>query len=106
MTSGKRASRQGPPANSSVRTLILGIDRSGTIVQHDRTAPAILGADLLSMHLSDITAEAHETRQAASDADGASGLRELARPRARSATRDAVAQLLDAVKNEREALLS
>src|SRR6202012_4133093 len=32
----------------------------------------------------------------------ATGLRELAKPRTRSATRDPVAQLLDAVKNERE----
>lgn len=102
MTSGKRASRQGPPANPSVRTLILGIDRSGTIVQHDRTAPAILGADLLGIPLSDITAERREARQGTTDPASATGLRELAKSRARSATRDAVAQLLDAVKNERE----
>jgi len=102
VTSGKRASRQGPPANSSVRTLILGIDRSGTIVQHDRTAPAILGAELLGMHLSDITTEAHETRQGTGDAAGVGSLRELAKARARSATRDGVTQLLEAVKNERE----
>jgi serine phosphatase RsbU (regulator of sigma subunit)/anti-sigma regulatory factor (Ser/Thr protein kinase) len=45
--------------NTSVRTLILGIDRSGRIVQHDRTAPKILARDtddLLGVHLSDITA--------------------------------------------------
>jgi len=46
-------------ANTSVRTLILGIDRTGRIVQHDRTAPKILARstdDLLGVHLSDITA--------------------------------------------------
>ena len=63
MTTGKRASRKAPPANveanTSVRTLILGIDPSGRIVQHDRTAPKILARatdDLLGVHLSDITA--------------------------------------------------
>jgi len=63
VTSGKRASRKAPPANveanTSVRNLILGIDLSGRIVQHDRTAPKILARatdDLLGVHLSDITA--------------------------------------------------
>jgi anti-sigma regulatory factor (Ser/Thr protein kinase) len=63
VTSGKRVSRKGAPAsvesNTSVRTLILGIDRTGRIVQHDRTAPKILARstdDLLGVHLSDITA--------------------------------------------------
>ena len=73
MTSGKKVSRKAPPAsveaNTSVRTLILGIDRSGRIVQHDRTAPKILARDtddLLGVHLSDITAnpsdKAHRRR--------------------------------------------
>jgi hypothetical protein len=42
-----------------VRTLILGIDRTGRIVQHDRTAPKILARssdDLLGVNLADITA--------------------------------------------------
>ena len=63
MTSGKRVSRKAPPAyveaNTSVRTLILGIDRLGQIVQHDRTAPKILARstdDLLGVQLQDITA--------------------------------------------------
>lgn len=63
MTSGKRVSRKAPPAdvqeNTSVRTLILGIDRTGMIVQHDRTAPKILARsteDLLGVPLTDITA--------------------------------------------------
>ncbi len=91
MTSGKRVSRKAPPANAnanpSVRTLILGIDRSGTIVQHDRTAPTILArepGDLLGAHLSDITSDAHELEQ------GPNG---LARSRGRSANRDGVQSL-------------
>ena len=63
MTSGKRVSRKATPAsveaNTSVRTLILGIDRHGQIVQHDRTAPKILARstdDLLGVQLQDITA--------------------------------------------------
>jgi anti-sigma regulatory factor (Ser/Thr protein kinase) len=63
VTTGKRVSRKAPPAivetNTSVRSLILGIDRAGRIIQHDRTAPMILARpteDLLGVHLSDITA--------------------------------------------------
>ena len=79
MTPGKRGGRKAAPvvvdmnSNSSVRTLILGIDRSGRIVQHDRTAPKILACsagNLLGVHLSDIT------------------------------TSDAVSTLLDAVKSD------
>jgi serine phosphatase RsbU (regulator of sigma subunit) len=100
VTSGKRVSRKAPPAtanaNPSVRTLILGIDRSGTIVQHDRTAPTILArepGDLLGTHLSDITSDAREAEQ------GSNG---LARSRGRSGNREAVQSLLEAVKNDKE----
>ncbi len=86
MASGKRVSRKAPPANveanTSVRTLILGIDRSGRIVQHDRTAPKILARstdDLLGVHLSDITAN---------PSDKLTGI--------------SINMLLDAVKSERE----
>ncbi|MCL2584488.1 MAG: SpoIIE family protein phosphatase [Streptosporangiales bacterium] len=64
MASGKRVSRKAPPvnenANSTVRTLILGIDRAGRIVQSDRTAAKILArpsGDLLGVHLNDIMSE-------------------------------------------------
>lgn len=64
MASGKRVSRKAPPvnenANSTVRTLILGIDRSGRIVQSDRTAAKILArpsGDLIGVHLNDIMTE-------------------------------------------------
>jgi serine phosphatase RsbU (regulator of sigma subunit)/anti-sigma regulatory factor (Ser/Thr protein kinase) len=82
VATGRRMGRKAPPVNvtvsSSVRTLILGVDRSGRIVQHDRTASKILArssSDLLGVHLNDITSQA----------------------------RDQVGILLDAVKSEREA---
>src|SRR5215471_16954983 len=90
VAAGKRGSRRAAPTpvnvtvNSSVRTLILGIDRSGRIVQHDRTASKILAGssgDLLGVQLADITAAGH-----------ANGKRE----------NDAVTTLLEAVKAERE----
>src|SRR5215468_8372837 len=88
VTAGKRDSRRAAPPpvnvtlNSSVRTLILGIDRSGRIVQHDHTTPKILAGssgDLLGVQLADITAAGHGKSE-----------------------NDAVATLLDAVKAERE----
>jgi len=48
-----------PTLPSSVRTLILGIDYDGRIVQHDRNAPLILAREpdeLLGAQLSDLTA--------------------------------------------------
>jgi serine phosphatase RsbU (regulator of sigma subunit)/anti-sigma regulatory factor (Ser/Thr protein kinase) len=69
-------------ANTSVRTLILGIDRLGQIVQHDRTAPKILARstdDLLGVQLQDITANPSDAFTALS-----------------------IQMLLDAVKSERE----
>jgi anti-sigma regulatory factor (Ser/Thr protein kinase) len=86
VATGKKVSRKAPPAsvesNTSVRTLILGIDRTGRIVQHDRTAPKILARstdDLLGVHLSDITAN---------PSDKSTGF--------------AIAMLLEAVKSDRE----
>jgi serine phosphatase RsbU (regulator of sigma subunit)/anti-sigma regulatory factor (Ser/Thr protein kinase) len=86
VTSGKRVSRKGAPtvveSNTSVRTLILGIDRTGRIVQHDRTAPKILARstnDLLGVFLNDITAN---------PSDKITGI--------------SINMLLDAVKSERE----
>src|SRR6516162_10231509 len=99
VAAGKRGSRRAAPTpvnvtvNSSVRTLILGIDRSGRIVQHDRTAPKILARssdDLLGVHLNDITSRAHGG--AAGAGPGHSGDKE----------RDPVGALLEAVKSERE----
>jgi hypothetical protein len=47
-------------SNISVRTLILGIDEAGRVIQHDRNAPEILPLDPVSLvgaHLSDLVAE-------------------------------------------------
>ena len=86
MTTGKKVGRKAPPAsveaNTSVRTLILGMDRTGRIVQHDRTAPKILARssdELLGVHLTDITAN---------PSDKLTGI--------------SINMLLDAVKSERE----
>jgi serine phosphatase RsbU (regulator of sigma subunit) len=57
VTIGMTVDSSAPPQNSSVRTIILGIDHSGRIVQHDRNAPAVLArpADqLLGATLSDL----------------------------------------------------
>ena len=98
MTPGKKVSRKAPPvtvsptASPSVRTLILGIDRTGRIVQHDRTAPKILARssdDLLGVNLSDITASQPK--------DG--GPQVSPDPNAIFV----VASLLEAIKSEREA---
>jgi serine phosphatase RsbU (regulator of sigma subunit) len=68
-------------SNVSVRTLILGIDEAGRVIQHDRNAPEILPLDPVSLvgaHLSDLVAEP-------------------------SAAEPAVTSLLDAVRDGREA---
>jgi serine phosphatase RsbU (regulator of sigma subunit)/anti-sigma regulatory factor (Ser/Thr protein kinase) len=93
VASGKRVSRKAVPvkenANSSVRTLILGIDRDGRIIQSDRTAPKILArpaGELLGVHLNDIMSQANGVSAGA----------------ARSGEKDPVRPLLDAVKSDRE----
>src|ERR1700753_4462782 len=57
VTTGMTVDSSAPPQNASVRTIILGIDHSGRIVQHDRNAPTVLGrpADkLVGSNLSDL----------------------------------------------------
>jgi serine phosphatase RsbU (regulator of sigma subunit)/anti-sigma regulatory factor (Ser/Thr protein kinase) len=70
-----------PTSSPSVRNLVLGIDHTGKIIQHDRTAPQVLarpsGEDLLGVQLADLVKE-----------DG-------------RGTGD-VASLLDAIKADRE----
>jgi serine phosphatase RsbU (regulator of sigma subunit)/anti-sigma regulatory factor (Ser/Thr protein kinase) len=86
-------SRKAPPvnenANSAVRTLILGMDRAGRIVQSDRTAPKILACpsgDLLGVHLNEIL----------SQANGISG------SALRSPEKDPVKSLIETIKSGRE----
>jgi len=63
VTSAKKKAQPVPtPATSpSVRSLVLGIDHSGRIVQHDRTAPQVLarpaGQELLGTQLADLVKE-------------------------------------------------
>jgi serine phosphatase RsbU (regulator of sigma subunit)/anti-sigma regulatory factor (Ser/Thr protein kinase) len=76
-----------------VRSLILGIDRTGRIVQADRTAPKILAppsGELLGVHLSDILSQAGDVSAAPTDAT------------VRSGEKDPVKPLLEAVKSDRE----
>jgi hypothetical protein len=75
-----------------VRTLILGIDNNGRVVQHDRNAPRILArdaAELLGAQLSDLTVAA----------DGGQGSSQGSRPVDSAA---AVSGLLEAIRSDRE----
>jgi hypothetical protein len=74
-----------PTVSSSVRTLILGIDNDGRIVQHDRIAPQLLACEpdkLLGAQLSDLTVGAQEN--------------------ALSGRSEAISGLLDAIRSNRE----
>ncbi len=54
-------------SNTSFRTLILGIDKDGRIIQHDRSAPEILSLDPVSLvgaHLGDLIAGPSPTESA------------------------------------------
>src|SRR5947209_2091988 len=65
-----------PALSSSVRTLILGIDYDGRIVQHDRNAGKILARtpdDLLGAQLIELTSAASHADNAQTDADNAKG---------------------------------
>src|SRR6201999_2129054 len=60
VTTGMTVDSSAPPQNASVRTIILGIDHSGRIVQHDRQAPAVLGRPaekLVGASLSDLVSD-------------------------------------------------
>ncbi len=76
-------------ATSSVRTLILGIDYDGRIVQHDRIAPQILARkpdELLGAQLSELTAGAQANASGGRNTDG-------------DAT---ISGLLEAIRSDRE----
>ena len=89
-----------PGLASSVRTIILGIDYDGRIVQHDRNAPQILAREpeeLLGAQLSDLTAGMGQgggvTQANGTEAGAAPG-------RADGAA--AVSGLLEAIRSDRE----
>jgi hypothetical protein len=88
-----------PALSSSVRTLILGIDYDGRIVQHDRNAAKILARkpeDLLGAQLIELTSGSHgnNSQDGETPADSNGG-----RPSDAAA---AVAGLLEAIRSDRE----
>ena len=88
-----------PALSSSVRTLILGIDYDGRIVQHDRNAAQILARkpeDLLGAQLIELTSGPHGNHAAGDQAQANS---HAARPVDAAA---AVAGLLEAIRSDRE----
>ena len=90
-----------PALSSSVRTLILGIDYDGRIVQHDRNAAQILARkpeDLLGAQLIELTSSPHGNH-AAGDQAQAQPNSHAARPTDAAA---AVAGLLEAIRSDRE----
>jgi hypothetical protein len=88
-----------PALSSSVRTLILGIDYDGRIVQHDRNAAKILARkpeDLLGAQLIELTpgSRGNNSQDGEAQADSNGG-----RPSDAAA---AVAGLLEAIRSDRE----
>jgi hypothetical protein len=93
---------EGPQSalSSSVRTLILGIDYDGRIVQHDRNAAQILARkpeDLLGAQLIELTSAGSAGNSQGASSPGASS--SGARPTDGTA---AVAGLLEAIRSDRE----
>src|SRR6201989_3037808 len=87
-----------PALSSSVRTLILGIDYDGRIVQHDRNAAKILARqpeELLGAQLIELTSGSHGNH---GQADQAPGNSHASRPGDAAA---AVAGLLEAIRSDR-----
>jgi GAF domain-containing protein len=83
-----------PALASSVRTLILGIDYDGRIVQHDRNAPQILGREpeeLLGAQLSDLTVRGAHAETTAENSHAA-----------RAAGLASISMLLEAIRSDRE----
>src|ERR1700755_1200860 len=88
-----------PALSASVRTLILGIDYDGRIVQHDRNAAKILARkpeDLLGAQLIELTSGSHGNNSADGEAQANS---HAGRPADAAA---AVAGLLEAIRSDRE----
>ena len=88
---------------SSVRTLILGIDYDGRIVQHDRNAAKILARtpeDLLGAQLIELTSGSSKGQSSGSNSDGAAHANSHGARQADAAA--AVAGLLEAIRSDRE----
>jgi serine phosphatase RsbU (regulator of sigma subunit) len=96
VTTGMTVDSSAPPQNASVRTIILGIDHSGRIVQHDRQAPAVLGRPaekLLGASLSDLVSDPTPAKDGESNG---------VVPAPANAGDNVVQSLLDALKADRE----
>jgi serine phosphatase RsbU (regulator of sigma subunit) len=96
VTTGMTVDSSAPPQNASVRTIILGIDHSGRIVQHDRQAPAVLGRPaekLLGASLRDLVSDPSPAENGESNGKV---------PSPASAGDNVVQSLLDALKADRE----
>jgi serine phosphatase RsbU (regulator of sigma subunit) len=96
VTTGMTVDSSAPPQNASVRTIILGIDHSGRIVQHDRQAPAVLGRPaekLLGASLSDLVSDPTPAEDGESNG---------VVPAPANAGDNVVQSLLDALKADRE----
>ena len=95
-SAGSLAAESSHPAlASSVRTLILGIDYDGRIVQHDRNAPQILAREpeeLLGAQLSDLISSSTQGNSAQENSPGARQAEGLV----------VVSGLLDAIRSDRE----
>ena len=96
VTTGMTVDSSAPPQNASVRTIILGIDHSGRIVQHDRQAPAVLGRPaekLLGASLSDLVSDPSPAEDGESNG---------VVPAPANAGDNVVQSLLEALKADRE----
>jgi anti-sigma regulatory factor (Ser/Thr protein kinase) len=96
-SAGSLAAESSHPAlASSVRTVILGIDYDGRIVQHDRNAPQILAREpeeLLGAQLSDLISSGAQGNSPQENSPGVRQAEGLV----------AVSGLLDAIRSDREA---
>src|ERR1700689_3795749 len=93
---GITAESSHPALASSVRTVILGIDYDGRIVQHDRNAPQILAREpeeLLGAQLSDLISSGAQGNSPQENSPGVRQAEGLV----------AVSGLLDAIRSDREA---
>ena len=96
-----------PALSSSVRTLILGIDYDGRIVQHDRNAAKILARkpdDLLGAQLIELTSAGSHADSTQGNADNAQGNQAQANSHGsrQADAAAAVAGLLEAIRSDRE----
>jgi serine phosphatase RsbU (regulator of sigma subunit) len=91
--------------SSSVRTLILGIDYDGRIVQHDRNAGKILGRkpeDLLGVQLIELTSVGAEGSSADGNNDQGTAAQANSHAARQADGAAAVAGLLEAIRSDRE----